>query len=336
MGGRLRRWLAPVALLASLLALVATLMVQQRLGRSERELARRLQGAEAAQRDAAAQLKYAQEALRDMQARNALLEARVSETAGHQAQLDKLYQDIARNRDDWTVAEVESAVVAAAQQLQLSGNVRGALLALQDADARLAASSHPPLLGLRRVLARDIERLRALPSVDPAGLAVRLDTIIGAVDQMPMLSDPKPESAHRAEDAPAAAGGTFRERLARAGGAGWATLRDELADLVRIRRVDRPDALLLAPEQAYFVRENLKLRLTAARTSLLARQESAYRADLGRAVETIERNFDDRSRQVANALGVLRSMRDSPHRLELPVLTESLAAVRQLRGRETP
>ena len=318
-----------------MLALVATLLVQQRLDRSERELARRLQNAEAGQRDASAQLKFAQEALRDMQARNALLEARVSETAGHQAQLDKLYQDIARNRDDWTVAEVESAIVAAAQQLQLSGNVRGALLALQDADARLAASSHPPLLGLRRVLLRDIERLRGLPAVDPAGLAVRLDTVIGIVDQMSMLSDAKPDVASRVES-DGQAGGTFRERLARAGGTGWATLRDELADLVRIRRVDRPDALLLAPEQAYFVRENLKLRLTAARTALLARQEAAYRADLGRAVEILERNFDDRNRQVSSALGVLRSLRDSPNRLELPVLTESLAAVRQLRGRETP
>jgi uroporphyrin-3 C-methyltransferase/uroporphyrinogen III methyltransferase/synthase len=92
----------------------------------------------------------------------------------------------------------------------------------------------------------------------------------------------------------------------------------------------------LAPEQAYFVRENLKLRLTAARTALLARQDGPYRADLARAVEIVERNFDERSRQVAAALGTLRTLRDSPGRLELPVLTESLAAVRQLRGRETP
>jgi hypothetical protein len=185
---RLMRWLALGALALAALALAAAVLLQQRLARSERELARRLQSAELAQTDAGAQLRFAQEALRDLQARNALLEARVAETAGHQAQLDRLYQDIARNRDDWTVAEVESAVVAAAQQLQLSGNVRGALLALQDADARLAASSHPPLLGLRRVLARDIERLRALPAIDPAQLAVRIDTLIGAVDQMPMLA----------------------------------------------------------------------------------------------------------------------------------------------------
>ena len=100
--------------------------------------------------------------------------------------------------------------------------------------------------------------------------------------------------------------------------------------------VDWRSALLLAPEQAYFVRENLKLRLTAARTALLARQEAPYRADLARAVEVLERDFDERNRQVASAVSLLKGLRDSAAKLELPVLTESLAAVRQLRTRDLP
>ena len=278
------------------------------------------------------QLKAALDAAREAQARNAVLEAKLSESVGQQAQLERLYRDIARNRDDWMIAEVESTIGAAAQQLQLTGNVRAALLALQDADARLASSNQPPLIGLRRVLARDIERLRALPAVDLTGQAIRLDAAIGAIDQLPMLADARLDAPAAREAA--AADGSLPGRLARAGGASWAAFRDELRELVRVRRVHDPDALLLAPEQAYFVRENLKLRLTAARAALLARHEAPYRADLARAVDTLERDFDARDRQVAGTVALLKTLRDSPVRLEVPVLTESLAAVRQLRARE--
>ena len=325
----------PAALACALVALALGVLGTQRIQRSEQQMARRLQAAEATQRELAAQVKAAQDSARDVQTRNALLEAKVSESIGQQAQLEHLYRDIARNRDDWMVADVENTIGAAVQQLQLTGNVRAALLALEDADARLAGSAQPPLIGLRRVLARDIERLRALPAIDLTGQAIRLDAVIGSIDQLPMLAAarlaaPAPSQA----EPPAAPDDSLRGRLARAGGAGWAAVLDELRELVRVRRVDDPDALLMAPEQAYFVRENLKLRLTAARTALLARQEAPYRGDLARAVAILERDFDARDRQVAGALALLRSLRDSAVRLELPVLTESLMAVRALRARE--
>ena len=38
------------------------------------------------------------------------------------------------------------------------------------------------------------------------------------------------------------------------------------------RRIDQPEAMLLAPDQAFFLRENLKLRLLNARLALLARR----------------------------------------------------------------
>jgi len=41
-------------------------------------------------------------------------------------------------------------------------------------------------------------------------------------------------------------------------------VRDELRSLVRIRRIDQPDAILISPDQAFFLRENLKLMLLNA------------------------------------------------------------------------
>ncbi len=130
---------------------------------------------------------------------------------------------------------------------------------------------------LRRAIAKDLERLKALPSVDIAGNALRIDTIVGMVDILPLLSDERPapsSDGRRGRDGADRAGRSV-ERMVRArgspgsrelGGAAWA----HFAQLVRVRDVRVPDALLLTPSQAYFVRENLKLRLLNARLALLA------------------------------------------------------------------
>ena len=43
-------------------------------------------------------------------------------------------------------------------------------------------------------------------------------------------------------------------------------------NLVRVSRIDEPEAVLLAPEQGFFVRENVKLKLINARLEVLSRQ----------------------------------------------------------------
>jgi uroporphyrin-3 C-methyltransferase len=47
---------------------------------------------------------------------------------------------------------------------------------------------------------------------------------------------------------------------------GWSgEMWTDVRQLIRVRSVETPDALMLSPTQAYFLRENLKLRLLNAR-----------------------------------------------------------------------
>ena len=89
--------------------------------------------------------------------------------------LEQLYADLSRGRDEAALVEVERLITLGAQELQISGNVPTALAALQTADTRLARLESPRFLPLRRVLARDIERLRAAPAVDITGIALKID-----------------------------------------------------------------------------------------------------------------------------------------------------------------
>jgi uncharacterized protein HemX len=122
------------------------------------------------------------------------------------------------------------------------------------------------------------------------------------------------------------------ERLASTGWQGWQALLSELAQLFRVSRVDAPDVVLLAPEQQYFVRENLRLTLLTARLALLAHAEPLFRADLKRAVEWLETYYDKRERSVANAIAALRQLQDTRIAAELPSLGDTLAAVRTARS----
>lgn len=283
------------------------------------EIARRLRDTEADSRDARAAARQAQEGVREAQAKLAQLEAKLIESQNQQVALEALYQELSRSRDEWVLAEVEQILTIAVQQLQVAGSVGAALAALQTADSRLARSDRPQFIPLRKVIARDIERLKGTPSVDIPGLALKLDQVIAQVDQLPLALEERARPSAKARVTRTDEG--LWKRL-------WLEIWGEVKQLVNVHRLDRPEPLLLSPSQAFFLRENLKLRLLNARLALLSRDQSVFRADLSLATTWIQRHFDARSRPVSSALGNLKQLGASAIGIELPGISDSLNAVR--------
>jgi len=307
--------------------LVALLLVWQwydgrsRIGALRDELAQRVRESEADSRDARLAARQAQEAAREAQAKLAQIEVKFAEFQNHQVGLEALYQELSRSRDEWVLAEIEQVLTIASQQLQLAGNVQVALAALQTADARLARPGRPQFLPLRKVFTRDIERLKTAPSLDVPGLVVKLDQLIAAVDSLPLMQDARPQATavtKRESDG-------LWERLV-------AELLGELKKLVRIQNVENADPALLSPPQAFFLRENLKLRLLNARLALLARDETAYRSDVKVAATWLERYFDTRSRAAAAMTATLKQLGSGTAGASFPTIGESLAAVRSYKS----
>ena len=283
------------------------------------EVARRLRDSDNDSRDARNIARQAQEAVRDAQAKLAQLETKLVESQNQQVALEALYEELSRSRDEWVLAEVEQILAIAVQQLQLVGSVQAALAALQTADSRLARSNRPQFLPLRKVLARDIERLKGTPGVDIAGLALRLDQVIARIDTLPLgtieaVKAEPTQSEARSE-------GGFWKRLG-------LDLWGELKQLVRVSKLDAPEPPLLSPSQAFFVRENLKLRLLNARLALLSRDQNVFRADLNQAETWIRRYFNVRARPAVAALANLKQLAASGINIDLPNIRDSLEAVR--------
>jgi uroporphyrin-3 C-methyltransferase len=327
-----RRSRAPLLLfiaivLAAGLATLYWLDARSRIAATQEGLAHRLRDIENDAREARAVARASQELLREAQAKVGQLEARLAESQGQQLALETLYQELSRNRDEWQLAEIEQVLAIASQQLQLAGNVRAALLALHLAEARLARADRPQFIPVRRALARDIERLKSLPTLDLAGMAMRIDGLVAGVDSLPLAFDERGERPSAAKDKePAGAERGFWSHL---GSEIWG----ELKSLVVVRQMTAPEPPLLPPAHAYFLRENLRLRLLNARLTLLTRDEAGYREDLRASQAWIRRYFDARSRQTQDALAQLKSLSSSTISFEMPTISESLEAVRGFKSR---
>ena len=291
------------------------------------DLAKRLAEVESAQQATRAIVKDAQDSVRDAQAKIALLENRLGESQAQQSALEALYRELSPSRDEWALTEVEQVLMLASQQLQLAGNVRAALAALQVADTKLQRLDRPQFVPLRRALARDMDRLKAVPYVDVAGVSLRLDEAIAQIDALPLaiderLAPPPPPAPQQGESG-------WRRLLASA----WQQIRQ----LVRIENIDRPEVLLLLPQEQFFLRENLKLRLLSARFALLFHDQASFRADLTAADAWLAKYFDTRSKPVQALQTLFKQLKATDMAAELPGLAASLDAVRVLQiARDKP
>ena len=320
-GVLLQRGVLYVFLVVTFLALASSVLLWQKLSNIQEQLARQSADAGNNALEARAMAKQAQELAHDSAARLTLAEARLSEVALQRSQLEELIQSLSRSRDENLVADVESALRLAQQQAQLTGSAEPLLSALRSADQRLERAGQPRLSRARAAIARDIDRIRGASIADVPGALLKLDELARSVDELPLANAVGPHAA-----APAARGKKAAPPV-RWWERALIEVRDEARSLVRVSRIDEPEAMLLAPDQSFFLRENLKLKLLNARLGLLARQTDSARADVAAAAQAVRKYFNPSSRRTQAALGLLQQVQGQLRSAELPRIDETLAVL---------
>jgi len=338
-----RVWLiAGVALVVAFIGLGLAWRADQRVRNVEHELVRRQQESSGQASEARLFAKQAQDSARDAAAKVALLEARVAEGALQRTQLEELMTSLSRSRDENLLVDVEAAIRVAGQQTAITGSAEPLVAALKQSEERLARYNQPRLEGVRRAIARDLDRVRAASVADISTLTIKLDEAIRMVDELALpgsalsrseagrVSSGNAQGARGTASVAAAAsapspgwGSNVQETTTRVLGRAW----DEVRSLVRVTRIDHPDAVLLAPEQAFFVKENLKLRLLNARLALLSRQFDTAQSDLQVAQASLDRYFDRASKRTVLAADLVRQVASQAKQGGVPRPDETLAAV---------
>jgi uroporphyrin-3 C-methyltransferase len=322
---RLSRWgterISPrmLAVLA-VAAAVSALWVDSRsqIHALQQELVRKLAEADGYNKESHQAANQARDLARDLEYRLGVVESRLAETQNQRLAVESLYLELTRNRDERTLAEVEQILLIGSQQLQLAGNVKAALIALEAADSRLQRTDSAQFTSVRRAIRRDTERLKSMPYVDVVGMSLRLDALGQVVDGLPLSAYQRPAEEKAAAAKPEE---SAPMRMAR-------EIWRDIQSLIRIQRSEREEMPLLSPSQTFFVRENLRLRLMSARVALLAHDGDSFKADTRDAVEWLQRYFDTSDRKVVQALTMLKQLAASEITVEAPDIPGSLEAVR--------
>ncbi|HET7834738.1 MAG TPA: uroporphyrinogen-III C-methyltransferase [Variovorax sp.] len=308
--------------LVAVVALLMALALWQKVSGMQEQLARQSADALAQSLEARTLARQAQEVVRDTAARLALAETRVGEVALQRSQLEELMQSLSRSRDENLVVDIEAAVRLALQQAQVTGNVQPLLAALKAGDTRIARAGQPRLAPLQRAMQHDADRLRSSASADNGEALQKLDELMRMVDDLPALN------------AVAARGGgldTLQVEPLPANAPWWQRflmmVRTEARSLLRVGRIERPEAVLLTPEQTFFLRENLKLKLLNARLALLSRQVDTARGEMATVSAAINRYFDPASRRVQTAATLVQQVQAQIRTSEPPRVDETLAAL---------
>lgn len=227
-------------------------------------------------------------------------------------------------------SEVSLSVSFITDGLITTGNIPAAIALLDALDRRVAVQPlSPAVTALRRAIATDREVLMAARTADIAAASSLLDRAMQATESLRLVSSPGAETKGTATQ------GTMKQT----GETRWqdivTALQSRFTEVVRIRRIEHPDAVFLTPEQGVFVRERLRLRFLSAKLALLSRQQTVFSQDLVAAERILQQAFDPNDPNVSLQLASIANLKKIASQLapvtlrELPKFVTGLQETRR-------
>ena len=238
--------------------------------------------------------------------------------------MEEMTARLGRTTLAWHLAEAEYLLAIANQRLTLARDRDTALAALETADSKLRVIGDPAFVPVRQAIRDEITALKAVAMPDITGMALSLGSLADAVKNLPLI-DTTPRRMTQAEQPSGERHGYRDLALKDLPAALWRDLRS----LVVIRRVDQPVQPLLPPDEEWYLRQNLQLKLEQARLSLLRGETALFRHQLGEAESWLRAYFNPESAPVKAQLETLASLQQIDLRPALPTLGESLRLLRE-------
>ena len=321
---------AALALLFSLVALGASgfLFVegQNVLQNAQRDYATQLDKAALGESDNARRLNQSLDTQQKLEQHFRALDDSVRQTQNALTATQTQYQSLSNDRLQWLINETDYTLNATSQQILWHGNSPAVIDTLTALEQRLSAFDFPELLPLKKAISDDLSALKARPAVNTVAVSLRLERLLADTENLPLLMDRlfkenTPQPIDLAENQ-----GVWYKNL-------WQTAKDNMGNLVQIRKIDNPDIMALSADQVYFIRKNIELRLLDARLALMQHQNAVYQDDLAAAITEINRHFDTQHPTVKAWLAEAEQLQtiDITPPQDKDILKTSLSAVRKLK-----
>ena len=222
----------------------------------------------------------------------------------------------------WKLAEVEYLLTVANHRLLMQDDADGAEQLLALTDQVLVDLDDFLFHDVRALIAEELLALRMFEAPDIQGVFLRLEAIKDLLGELPLRL---PDYTRNDERDTAPAEPRDDPSL-------FDTFLDRLGGLVRFRRHEgeavRP---LLAPEQADYLEQHLRLAVERAQLALLRRDQRIFESSLHTARDWLHRFVDPNRAAVVEAIGELEELLVVDLDVAVPDISRSRARLRELR-----
>jgi uroporphyrin-III C-methyltransferase len=286
--------------------------------------------------------------LNALQSRLSGAEQRISELNLQRTQLEELMLSVSRSRDETLVQDLGSALRFAVQQAQLMGNPQPLIAALQVGIERIEAAANPRLAGVRDAMKNDLDVMQTETNTDVSLVVRDLARLTRDMNKIVMRDTAPPTDRTVTSDADTSAAPSpaiglatdpasttvapsLLDQAVTSVSTVWHSLSQafvaQASQLVRVRAVAPTDELMLSPENAWVLRENLKLRLLSARLAVLSGQKQTALADISAVLQGIALYADPAAPSVVGLVGDLQQLQTTIAALHVPIPQSTLAAL---------
>lgn len=241
------------------------------------------------------------------------------------AQMGRVAAEISGGRARFELASVEHLLALANDRIQIAGDVKGALTALQGADDRLERLADPQMFPVRAKLAEELTALKAVKVAEISTASLSLASLIQQVPDLP-LAIQAPREFEKSE-----ARSETRIEL----DAGWKrfleSIKEAGSSLFNVRRDDDDAKILrlLSPEAETAVYDILTLKLEGARVSMLKGNTAAMHAQLLSASSWLRQQFRSNDTAVVAMSAELEQLGTMELSPALPDISGSLVTLRR-------
>ena len=258
------------------------------------------------------------------------IEAKLSSTRGDLANaMQQIQRQLNRTRGDLLITDAEYLLSVANQKLNLVGDVKSVLAAMEAADQRLHESADPAVYKVREALAEEMAAVRKIQAPDLVGLSSQLIALEKKVPALPLLL-PHAGTVKQHEKAKEEQQSKADEQGQEEQGDAFDSALRGFKDLVTVRRTDQPVEALLAPEQVEVLRQLLLLKLESSRAALLRNDEQLYRDSLATATDWIGQHFDTAAAETKSMLDALNSLADRSFSVAYPDISKSMIMLQNI------
>jgi uroporphyrin-III C-methyltransferase len=235
----------------------------------------------------------------------------------------RVQRQLGKTRGDWLIADAEYLLSVANERLHLIGDVNTTREALEAADQRLRESGDAGTFKVREEIAKEIADIKSLMVPDIVGIYASIQTLQDRVDKLVLFLPYTGKTLTAPTEVKEQPRETTEDQSL------LDSAVDQLEGIVTIRHTEHEVKEILTPEEAQFIREQLRVKLEMVKISLVQHNEALFQSSLADAKKWAEQHFT-KNTDVDNFIAELDRFNTIKIRSQFPDISSSLKMLRDI------